>query len=64
MVSSLDHSFSVSRPIASSGQYCLGRPHFPLFADWAFGNVDPSEPEQGILPGLLGFLVLFGQYME
>jgi hypothetical protein len=39
----VSHSIPLSRPIASSGQYGLGRPHFAFFADWAFGNVNQSE---------------------
>ena len=52
-------SIPLSRSIASRGQHGLGRPHFAFFTDWAFGNVDPGEPEQCFLPGLLGFVVLF-----
>jgi hypothetical protein len=38
----------------------LGCTHFAFFADAAFSDVDPGEPEQRFLPGLLGFIVLFG----
>jgi len=55
---------TVSRPIASRGQQGLDRPHFAFFADWAFGDVDPGEPEQRFLPGLFGFIVLFGYARE
>jgi hypothetical protein len=51
--------FLVSRPIASRGHERLDCPHFAFFADAAFRDVDPGEPEQRFLPGLFGFIVLF-----
>ena len=60
MVFRVVHPFPVSRPIASRGQQRLSRPHFAFFADWTFGNIYPGESEQRFLPGLLGFIVLFG----
>jgi len=53
-------SIPVSRPIASGRRDGLGHPHFAFFANWAFGNVDPGEPEQRFLPGFISFIVLFG----
>jgi hypothetical protein len=38
----------------------LSCPHFAFFADWAFADVDPGEPEQRFLPSLFVFVVLFG----
>jgi hypothetical protein len=53
------NSIPVSRPIASRGVERLGRSHFAFFADRTFSDIDPGEPEQLFLPGLLGFLALF-----
>jgi hypothetical protein len=38
----------------------LSRPHFAFFADRAFGDVNPGEPEQCFLSGLLDVIVFFG----